>query len=260
MMDNLKRWFSLEGKTALVTGAASGLGMGIAKGFAQVGASVALVDVDETGLCRTTQEIQEEGGTAVCLYCDVSNSEAVAQTVDATTEALGKIDILVNNAGIGRRSPAQEMTDEMWDAVLGINLSGAFYFCREVGREMIRRGQGGRMINIASIGGVVGVETGNANYAASKGGMIAMTRCLAIEWAKYKILVNAIAPSHTRTPLIEKLIQNTPETYSYFLNNIPLGRLGEVEDIIGPTIFLASPAAGFITGHVLLVDGGHTAK
>jgi gluconate 5-dehydrogenase len=125
---------------------------------------------------------------------------------------------------------------------------------------MINRGQGGRIINMASIGGLVGVETGNANYCASKGGLIALTRCLAIEWAKHRILVNAIAPTHVRTPLIEKMINERPEVGDYFLNNIPLGRLGEPADIVGPAIFLASAASSFLTGHVLLVDGGHTAK
>ena len=125
---------------------------------------------------------------------------------------------------------------------------------------MIERKKGGRIINMSSIGGLVGVETGNANYCASKGGMIAMTRTLAIEWAKHNILVNAIAPSHTRTPLIEKLIEQKPEVKDYFLNNIPLGRLAEPIHIVGPAIFLASEAASFVTGHTLVVDGGHTAR
>ncbi len=261
MEDNLlNNMFGLDGKAALVTGAGSGLGEGIAKGLAQSGARVALVDIDLPGMNRVASDIEACGGSVICLVCDVSKPEEVQQTVRRAISAMGRIDVLVNNAGIGRRSPAQEMTDEMWSTVLDVNLSGAFYFCREVGRHMIQRGQGGRIINMASIGGVVGVETGNANYCASKGGIISMTRCLAIEWAKYNILVNAIAPSHTRTPLIENLMQEKPEIYQYFLNNIPLGRLGEIKDIVGPTIFLASNAAAFITGHVLLVDGGHTAK
>lgn len=253
-------WFGLEGRIALVTGAASGLGAGITKGFAQLGANVALIDTDEAGLSCVSQEIQDHGGKAICVRCDVSSPEQVQAAVSRVLNDFGRIDILVNNAGIGRRSPAQDMTDDMWDMVLDINLKGAFYFCREVGKHMIQSSAGGRIINMASIGGLVGVETGNANYCASKGGLIAMTRCLAIEWAKHNILVNAIAPSHTRTPLIDKLMLEKPETRTYFLNNIPLGRLGEVEDVVGPAIFLASPAAAFITGHVLVVDGGHTAR
>jgi NAD(P)-dependent dehydrogenase (short-subunit alcohol dehydrogenase family) len=128
------------------------------------------------------------------------------------------------------------------------------------GREMIKRGKGGRIINMASIAGLVGLETGNANYCASKGGLIALTRCLAIEWAKYDILVNAIAPSHVRTPLIASLMKEKPEVEACFLDNIPLGRIGEPDDVVGPAVFLASPAASFITGHTLIVDGGHTAR
>jgi NAD(P)-dependent dehydrogenase (short-subunit alcohol dehydrogenase family) len=252
--------FGLQGKAALVTGAGSGLGEGIAIGFAGAGAQVALVDIDATGINKVASEIEIAGGKATCMVCDVSNPGEVVKTVHRAITALGKIDILVNNAGIGRRAAAQDMSDEDWMVVLDVNLNGAFYFCRAVGQHMIQRGQGGRIINMASIGGLVGVETGNANYCASKGGMIAMTRCLAIEWAKFNILVNVIAPSHTRTQLIENLMHKNPAIRQYFMSNIPLGRLGEVEDIVGPTIFLASQAAAFITGHVLLVDGGHTAR
>jgi NAD(P)-dependent dehydrogenase (short-subunit alcohol dehydrogenase family) len=174
-------------------------------------------------------------------------------------EALGKIDVLIANAGISARSPAEEMTSEQWDRVMAINLRGIWLFDQETGKQMIRRGQGGRIINMASVAGLVGVTTGNANYAASKGGVIALTRCLAIEWAKYNIRVNAIAPTHFRTPLIAELLRQKPEVQDYFLGNIPLGRLGEVEDIVGPAVFLASPASAMVTGHVLSVDGGHTA-
>jgi len=252
--------FSLSGKTAIVTGAGSGLGQAIAEGYAARGAAVAVVDVDEAAAEKVVLRIAKDGDRAISVVCNVADSESVRSAVVQVTAALGPIDILLNNAGIGRRAKAEEMTDDAWDAVLDVNLKGAFRFCREVGGAMIRRGKGGRIINMASIAGVVGIETGNANYAASKGGLIAMTRCLAIEWAKHNILVNAIAPSHTRTPLIEKLIKDKPGTEAYFLNNIPLGRLGTVEDIVGPAIFLASDAAAFVTGHTLMVDGGHTAK
>ena len=259
-MNHYGKSFDLDRKVALVTGAGSGLGAGIAAGFAMAGASVALVDIDHEAMEKVVQEMGVSPEKTAIFQCDVSNFEEVARTVAATLDQFGKIDILVNNAGIGRRSPAEDMTDEMWDLVIDINLKGVFLFCREVGRHMIERGEGGRIINMSSIGGVVGVETGNANYCASKGGINAMSRALALEWAKHNILVNCIAPSHVRTPLIEKLMQDKPETRTYFLSNIPLGRLGEVEDIVGPALFLASDAASFITGHVLLVDGGHTAK
>jgi NAD(P)-dependent dehydrogenase (short-subunit alcohol dehydrogenase family) len=259
-MDKLRKLFDLGGKTALVTGAGSGLGQAIAEGYAEFGASVAVVDINEERALEVAQGITRKGGAAIALACDVSDSAAVRTAVGTVAGELGPVDILLNNAGLGNRSPAEEMDDCQWDTVLTVNLKGAFCFCREVGAAMIERGQGGRIINMASIAGVVGIETGNANYAASKGGIIAMTRCLAIEWARHNILVNAIAPSHTRTPLIERLIKDKPDTETYFLNNIPLGRLGTVTDLVGPAVFLASDAAAFVTGHTLMVDGGHTAK
>ena len=257
---DMEQLFRLEGKTALITGAGSGLGRAIAEGYATYGAKVAIVDIEEEKARAVAQGIREKGGTAISLFCDVANVDDVKRVVARVIESFSEIHILMNNAGIGMRSKAEEMTDEMWERVLDINLKGTFLFCREVGKHMIARNKGGRIINMASIGGLVGVETGNANYCASKGGIIAMTRTLAIEWAKHNILVNAIAPSHTRTPLIEKLMQEKPEVKQYFINNIPLGRVAEPVHIVGPAIFLASDAASFITGHVLVVDGGHTAK
>jgi len=260
VLKDLSGLFSLENKSAIVTGAGSGLGRAIAEGYAQCGAKVACVDISVKDIETVADEIDNEGGEAVPIICDVSQVEDVRKAVEESLKVFGAIDILVNNAGIGMRSNAENMTDEMWNRVIDINLKGTFFFCREVGRHMIEKKTGGRIINMASIGGLVGVETGNVNYCASKGGIIAMTRTLAIEWAKYNILVNAIAPSHTRTPLIEKLIEQKPEVKQYFLNNIPLGRLAEPVNIVGPSIFLASDAASFITGHTLVVDGGHTAK
>lgn len=260
MFKDLKNLFRLDGKIAVVTGAGSGLGRGIAEGYAQFGASVAIVDINYEDAKEVESGITSAGGSAIALRCSVANTQDVRGVTGSVIKRFGHIDILVNNAGIGRRANAECMTDEDWDDVIDINLKGTFLLCREVGKEMIKRGKGGRIINMASITGLVGVETGNANYSASKGGIIAMTRCLAIEWAKYNILVNAIAPSHTRTPLIEKLIKEKPDTEKYFLSNIPIGRLGESQDIVGPAIFLASDASCFITGHTLVVDGGHTAK
>ena len=260
MVTDIKNLFDLSGKIAIVTGGASGLGKAIAEGYAQYGAKVAIVDLNKEAAEKTAEEITDMGGEALGLNCDVSKAEDVRTVVTQIIDKFGKIDILLNNAGLGMRSNAEEMTDDMWNTVINVNLKGAFFFCREVGKKMIKQGRGGRIINMSSIAGVVGIETGNVNYAASKGGLNAMTRCLAIEWAQHNILVNAIAPSHTRTPLIEKLIKEKPETGQYFLNNIPLGRLGNVVDIVGPAIFLASEAAAFITGHTLLVDGGHTAR
>ncbi|MBC5648800.1 SDR family NAD(P)-dependent oxidoreductase [Christensenella tenuis] len=251
--------FELAHKIAAVTGAGNGIGAGIAKGYAQAGAAVAVIDWDLAAAQRVADEICTDGGKACALRCDVSDHVMVEQVVREITDKFGPIDVLVNNAGIGMRAPAEEMTEEQWDKVLCVNLKSAYNFCTTVGKQMIARGRGGRIINMASITCMVGVETGNINYAASKGGIVAMSRCLAIEWAKYNILVNVIAPTHVRTPLINRLIEEHPEKGEYFLHNIPLGRLGEVDDVVGPAVFLASGAARFITGHTLLVDGGHTA-
>lgn len=251
--------FELSYKIAAVTGAGNGIGAGIAKGYAQAGAAVAVIDWDLAAAQEVADEIIANGGKAYALHCDVSDHTMVEQAVREISDKLGPIDVLVNNAGIGMRAPAEEMTEEQWDKVLSVNLKSAYNFCTTVGKQMIARDCGGRIINMASITCMVGVETGNINYAASKGGIVAMSRCLAIEWAKYNILVNVIAPTHVRTPLINRLIEENPEKGEYFLHNIPLGRLGEVDDVVGPAVFLASDAARFITGHTLLVDGGHTA-
>ena len=259
-MNTINKMFDLTGQVAVVTGAGSGLGASIAEGLALSGASVAVVDINIENARQIADKIKSNGGNSLSYECDINNSEMVDNTVSEITKQLGEINILVNNAGIAQRSNAEDMTDEVWKSVLDINLTGSFYFCRAVGRKMIDEGKGGRIINMASVTGLVGVDTGTSNYSASKGGLIALTRCLAIEWAKHQILVNAIAPTHIRTPLITQLIKEKPETEEYYLNNIPLGRLGESSDVVGPTIFLASPAASFLTGHVLLVDGGHTAK
>ena len=259
-MKDYRKIFNLTGEIAIVTGAAQGFGLEISRIFTQYNAAVVMVDINEAALKTATESIAAEGGKVIAKSCDVSNSAMVKRVVDETVAELGKVDIMVNNAGIGRRSKAQDMTDEDFNIVIDVNLKSMFYFCREVGRHMIERGEGGHIINMSSITGVVGVTTGNANYSASKGGIISMTRCLAIEWAEYGILVNAIAPTHMRTAIIEKLVKENPEKEAYFLGNIPLGRLGCVDDIVGPVLFLASDASQFVTGHVLMVDGGHTAK
>ncbi len=260
MLGNVKGLFDLTGRVAVVTGAGSGLGQGIAEGYSQMGAAVSVVDINPEAAQDTADGINAAGGQAIAVQCDVTQPDQVQAAVAHTLQEFDKIDILVASAGIGDRALAEDMTFGQWERVMSINLTGVWLFDQEVGRHMIERGQGGRIINMSSIGGTVGATTGNANYCASKGGIDAMTRCLAIEWAKHNILVNAIAPSHTRTPLIKKLMQDKPEVRTYFLGNIPLGRLGEVVDVVGPAIFLASDAAAFVTGHVLLADGGHTAK
>jgi NAD(P)-dependent dehydrogenase (short-subunit alcohol dehydrogenase family) len=257
---DLSEFFSLAGKTALITGGGSGLGLAVAEAFAQYGAAVAVVDVDEAAAREVAHGIEAAGGRALAVRCDVADQAQVVAAVASTAKALGDIHILFSNAGIGDRAPAEEMTLEQWQRVLDINLSGAWYFDQAVGVHMIERGIQGSIINTSSITSLVGITTGNANYAASKGALNALTRTLAIEWARYGIRVNAIAPTHVKTALIEQKMKDDPALAEFFLNNIPLGRMGTPEDIAGAAIYLASEAGALVTGHVLVVDGGHTIR
>ncbi len=255
---NMKNLFSLEGKTALVTGGGQGLGGAIAEGFAHFGADVAVVDINIQTAESVAERIRSMGRKAVGLACDVSKEDQGVAVVKKAITELGNIDILAAVAGIGDRAMAEDMTMDQWDHVLNINLRGVWIFDQLIGKHLISRKAPGSIINMASVAGQVGVKTGNANYAASKGGVIALTRLLAIEWSKFNIRVNAIAPVQFKTPLIAELLNN-PATVDYFLSAIPLGRLGEAKEIVGPAVFLASEAASMVTGIVLNVDGGMTA-
>ena len=256
---NLKQVFSLEGKTALVTGGGQGLGGAIAEGFAQFGADVSVVDINADTAQSVADTIKGMGRKATAYTCDVSNEAEVTDTIGKSIKDLGKIDILAAVAGIGDRAMAEDMSLQQWKRVIDINLTGVWMFDQAVGRHLIDRKVSGSIINMASIAGQVGIKTGNANYCASKGGVIALTRLLAVEWAKYNIRVNAIAPVQFKTPLVLPLLEK-PETVKYFLDAIPLNRFGEVDEIVGPAVFLASEAAAMVTGIVLNVDGGMTAQ
>lgn len=251
--------FELTGQVALVTGAGSGLGSALARGFASFGAMVVAVDLDGPAAHATAADVCDGGGVAVAVQCDVTDRSQVEGIARDALRQHGRIDVLATSAGIGLRAPATEMNETQWSRVIDVNLTGTWNCNQAVGRSMVER-RAGSIINVASVAGLVGVTTGNVNYAASKGGVIAMMRTLALEWAPNNVRVNALAPTHFRTPLIESAIKEQPELLGYYVGNIPIGRIGEPGEIVGPGVFLASGASSMVTGHVLVVDGGHTAR
>ena len=241
---------SLNGKTALVTGASRGIGRAIALRLAEDGANVAVIYAGSADKAKAVvNEITALGVNAKAYRCNVADSAAVNETVKAVTNDLGKIDILVNNAGITRDGLMLRMKDEDFDAVLDTNLKGAFNMIRACYSGFIRK-KSGRIINIASVSGIMG-NAGQANYSASKAGVIGLTKSVARELASRGITCNAVAPGFIQTDMTENLGDNNP-----LLNSIPLGRMGKPEDIAAAVAFLASDSAAYITGEVLKVDGG----
>lgn len=241
---------SLNGKTALVTGASRGIGRAIALRLAEDGANVAVIYAGSADKAEAVvNEITALGVNAKAYRCNVADSAAVNETVKAVTNDLGKIDILVNNAGITRDGLMLRMKDEDFDAVLDTNLKGAFNMIRACYSGFIRK-KSGRIINISSVSGIMG-NAGQANYSASKAGVIGLTKSVARELASRGITCNAVAPGFIQTNMTENLGDNNP-----LLNSIPLGRMGKPEDIAAAVAFLASDSAAYITGEVLKVDGG----
>lgn len=243
----------LEGKVAIVTGASRGLGRAIAEELAASGAKVVVnYNSSEAAAQEVVAAIEAHGGTAVAVRADVSDFAAAQELIKATLDAYGQIDILVNNAGTTRDTLLMMMSEDQWDSVIATNLKSVFNCSKAVLRPMIRRKQGGRIINITSIVGIVG-QGGQANYAASKAGIIGFTKSLAKEVGSRQITVNAIAPGFFPTALTAVL---SPEMIETAKEHIPLGRLGELPEVAHLTAFLASNKAAYITGEVIKVDGG----
>jgi 2-dehydro-3-deoxy-D-gluconate 5-dehydrogenase len=245
--------FRLDGKTALVTGASTGLGEAIAIALSEAGAQV-MCHGNTHSPEKTCAVIKEAGGVACAVNGDLSKAESARAIINATLTQFGKLDILINNAGTIRRAPATEYSEADWAAVIEVNLTSVFRLSQLAGKYMIESGVGGKIVNIASLLSFQGGITVPA-YAASKGGVAQLTKALANEWAKHRINVNAIAPGYMRTDNTAAL-QADETRNRQILERIPAGRWGEPEDIAGPAVFLSSAASDYLNGHVLVVDGG----
>ncbi len=241
----------LKGKVAIVTGGAQGIGKSIAMQLAQAGANVVIADVVEEVAKSTAQEISQKGNEAISIKVDVSSLSSVEEMAKKTLDKFGRIDILVNNAGITRDALVMRMKEEDWDLVLDINLKGAFNCIKTVSPVMMKQ-KSGKIVNIASIVGIIG-NIGQANYSASKAGLIALTKTCARELASRRINVNAVAPGFIQTSMTERLPAQVKEKLS---SQIPFGEIGKPEDVASAVMFLVSEQASYITGEVIRVDGG----
>ena len=245
--------FSLEGRVALVTGSAQGLGNTIARGMLEAGARIVLSDVSAAALEKAQAAFREEGYEVPAYVFDISNEPQVTEAVEAIEKEVGPIDILVNNAGIHKRNLLIDMPVENWRKVIDVNLSGAFIVGRAVARGMIAR-QYGKIINIASINAMM-VRPNIGNYCAAKGGIVTLTKSMATEWGAYNINVNAIGPGYFLTDLTKPLSED--ESFDAWVKSeVPLKRWGDPKDLIGVAVMLASPASDYISGQTIYVDGG----
>ncbi len=247
----------LTGKVAVVTGGGQGLGLWMALGLAHAGADVFIAELNpETGR-RAAEEVKSLGRRSLFQECDVRKVDSIQAMIERVVREWGRIDILVNNAGINIRKTVAEAEPKDFDEVVAVNLRGVYFCAQAAGKVMIRQKQG-KIINIASAGGIL-VRAGvpNSVYALTKAGVIMMTKSMAEEWSRHNVNVNAVAPGYFETPLVAPRMKD-PKIRQAILDSTPMNRLGGAEDIIGPVVFLASEAAGFITGACLSVDGGRT--
>src|SRR5712664_4408464 len=254
---NIKKLLDLSGRVAIITGGSVGLGRQMAEGLAEMGANVVLCARKKERCERAAEELKQLGVKTLALGCDVKIPDHVKAVVDATVSSFGRIDILINNAGTSWGAPVEEMRLEHWNKVIETNLTGTFLFSQAVGKTMIAQRRG-KIINIASVAGLGGAppEFQAIGYHASKGGVIIFTKDLACKWGQHNIQVNAIAPGWFPTNMSQVVIERNKEA---FLSKIPLQRFGNEQDLKGAAVFLASDASDFVTGHVLVVDGGQSA-
>ena len=259
-MDELRR-FRLDARAALVAGGSGGIGVRLCSALAGVGANVAIVGRSEERLQAAREAVEQAGSEALLLVADVTKEEDAERVVADTAARFGRLDVLVNAVGGGAGAAlhdAENYSVEDWDWILDLNLRSQFLVSRAAARAMIAGGNGGRILNISSVRGQLGVRLGYSAYVAAKGAMNALTRQHATEWAKHAITVNAISPTFVRTPQVESLLAD--ESFREGLvARIPLGRIAEADDLVGAALFFCSDASAFVTGQVLTLDGGLTA-
>jgi NAD(P)-dependent dehydrogenase (short-subunit alcohol dehydrogenase family) len=252
-MNSLKM-FELEGKTAIVTGASRGIGKAVAMGFAKAGANLVLVSRNPSALEGVAREVEKTGRKSLKIPADIGNPKDISKVVESTLKVFPRIDILLNNAGISPiLSRAEEVKLNEWEEIIRVNLTGTFLLCQAVGKVMIQQ-EGGKIINMVSVGAVVGFPR-QVGYCATKGGILQLTKVLAIEWTRYNIQVNAIGPAYLETELTDGM-RKSKIISENLIRRTPMGRFGQPEEVIGAAIFLASDASSYVTGQTLFVDGG----
>jgi NAD(P)-dependent dehydrogenase (short-subunit alcohol dehydrogenase family) len=254
---NVKKLFDLSGRVAIVTGGSVGLGRQMAESLAEMGANLVLCARKKERCEQAAEELKQLGVKTLALGCDVKDPTSIQEVADASVKQFGRIDILINNAGTSWGAPVEAMTIEQWNKVVETNLTGTFLFSQAVGKVMIAQRRG-KIINIASVAGLRGSPPSFSaiGYSASKGGVIIFTKDLACKWGMHNIQVNAIAPGWFPTDMSGKVIERNKEM---LLAGIPLGRFGGADDLKGAAVFLASDASNFVTGNILVVDGGQSA-
>jgi len=248
--------FNLNDRVILITGAAGGLGQAMAVGLAEYGAQIALADLRLENTNDILAQIDNLGKKAAAYKVDITDRNNITEMVEKVHKDFGRIDVLINSAGVNNRKRIEDYTEQEWDNIVDINLKGTFLCCQAVGKIMLNQGKG-KIINMASVSSTLG-HPHHGPYAASKGGVALLTKVMAVEWAKRGINVNAIAPAYVRTSLTADYLSKG-DNYKRISDTIPMGRLGEPEDIVGAAVYLASDASNFVTGHLLTVDGGRCA-
>jgi NAD(P)-dependent dehydrogenase (short-subunit alcohol dehydrogenase family) len=251
--------FNLKGKTALVTGAAGGIASALSKGLAGAGANLIAADMNIEGARKLADEINVNGGKAAALHVDVTEAESIKAMVKAAIEAFGRVDIFVPAAGISKPSPVVDMNEDEFDLTMAINVRGVALCTKYVGKHMIEAG-GGSIINIGSLGSERALGPGSLSYVASKGAVAMMTKSLANDWGDKGVRVNGLIPGYFRTALLIPILERDADKGAARLAKIPMKRWGETDDLVGATIFLASDASAYITGHLIAVDGGYLAR